>query len=126
MVGRARAVLPLRLPRPTTAGVRAVYQQRQVTLVLAGKRPSLSIWPMVKVRLMAVRRLPPLHGAHGPAPDAVDQILGEIIGQRMDFAPTASHEVNMVRAVQGARTPGHEDHLHNVGNSQVIAPRRHA
>jgi hypothetical protein len=76
---------------------------------------------MVKVRLVAVRRLTPLHSAHGPAPDAIDQVLGQIVGQRMDLAPTASHEVNMVRAVQGARAPSHEDHLHDVGDAQVIA-----
>jgi hypothetical protein len=76
---------------------------------------------MVKVRLVAVRRLTPLHGPHGPAPHVVDQVLAQIIRKRMDFAPAVSNKVNMVRAVECAGTPGHQDHLHDVGDSQVIA-----
>src|SRR5215207_410559 len=91
--------------------------------MLEAARPvhSSATRPMVKVGSMAVRRLTSLHGQNGPAPDAVDHVLAQIIRKRVDLASTVSNEVNVVGAVQAARTPGHEDHLHDVGDSQVIA-----
>jgi len=74
----------------------------------------------VKVDPAAVRRLTPLHGEHGPAPHAVDQILAQIIRKDMNLTPTASDEVNVVGAIQRPRIPGHENHFHHIGNAQVI------
>jgi hypothetical protein len=51
----------------------------------------------------------------------VDHVLAQTVRKRMDLAPTVSNKVNVVRAVQCAGTPGHKDHLHDVGDSQVIA-----
>src|SRR5688572_6937541 len=39
----------------------------------------------------------------------------------MDLPPAVSNEVNVVGAVERVRVPGHEDHLHDVGDPQVIA-----
>src|SRR3954466_2525058 len=39
----------------------------------------------------------------------------------MDLAPAISNKVNVVRAVQRAGTASHKDHLHDVGDSQMIA-----
>jgi len=76
---------------------------------------------MVKVGSVAVGRVTPLHGPHGSAPHVVDHVLAQIVRERMDLTPAVSNKVNMVRAVQRASTPGHEDHLHDVGDPQVIA-----
>ena len=75
----------------------------------------------MKVHLADVRRITPLHGEHGPAPHAVDRVLAQIVRKRMNLALTASDEVNVVGAIQRARIPGHEDHLHHIGNAHVIA-----
>src|SRR5215204_6790548 len=82
---------------------------------------SLSIWPPVKVCLVAVRRFTPLHGEHHPTPYPVDRVLAQIIRKGMNLAVTASEEVNVVGAIERARVPGHEDHLHHIGDAQVIA-----
>jgi hypothetical protein len=92
-------------------------------VMLESARPvhSSATRPMVKVGSVAVRRLTSLHGQNGLAPDAVDHVLAQIVRKRVDLASTVSNEVNVVGAVQAARTPGHEDHLDDVGDSQVIA-----
>jgi hypothetical protein len=98
-----------------------VPPQRGVILMLARNYRTSSVRPSVKVHLAAVRRIAPLHGEHSPAPHAVDRVLAEIVRKCMNLALTASDEVNVVRAILRARIPGHEDHLHHIGNAHVIA-----
>ena len=75
----------------------------------------------MKVRLVAVRRLTPLHGEHGPAPHAVDQILAQIVRKCMNLASIASDEVNVVGAILRFRVPGYENHLDHISNTHMVA-----